>query len=270
VTPSRGNAGPLVRKRRLAARCSQFDLALEVGVSPRHLSFVELGKSRPSPELLLALAERLDVPLRERNEWLLAAGHAPRYPHRSLDDPALERVRAGLQRILDAHDPYPGIAVDRCWDIRMSNAAARRLADGLPGDLAGSPPNLLRIALHPDGFAGRSRNFATWSPYLLRNLERALGRDDSPALRRLAAEAAGWPGLPPRRSWAGFADEEITEAVLTWQLTTAGRELSFFTIMSTPGTPLDVTLAELSVELFFPADAATEEALRGGAGRSPN
>ena len=105
-----------MRQRRLAARCSQLDLALEVGVSPRHLSFVELGKSRPSPELLLALAEHLDVPLRERNEWLLAAGYAPRYPHSGLDAPALARVRAGLQRILDAHDPFPGVAIDRCWD----------------------------------------------------------------------------------------------------------------------------------------------------------
>jgi transcriptional regulator with XRE-family HTH domain len=256
-----------VRQRRLAARCSQFDLALEVGVSPRHLSFVELGKSRPSPELLLALAEHLDVPLRERNEWLLAAGYAPRYPHSGLDAPALARVRAGLQRILDAHDPFPGVAIDRCWDIRMSNAAARQLSAEFPGHVSRPVPNLLRMALHPDGFAGRSRNLARWSPYLLRNLERALARDDSPALRQLAAEAEGWPGLPPRRSWATLAGQEITGAVMTWQVTAGGSELSFFTIMSTPGTPLDVTLAELSVELFFPADAATEERLRAGVGR---
>ena len=196
-----------MRQRRLAARCSQLDLALEVGVSPRHLSFVELGKSRPSPELLLALAEHLDVPLRERNEWLLAAGYAPRYPHSGLDAPALARVRAGLQRILDAHDPFPGVVVDRCWDIRMSNAAARRLAAEFPGHVTGPAPNLLRMALHPDGFAGRSRNLARWSPYLLRNLERALARDDSPALRRLrgrgrrlarpaAAPQLGRPGRP--------------------------------------------------------------------------
>jgi transcriptional regulator with XRE-family HTH domain len=256
-----------VRQRRLAARCSQLDLAFGVGVSPRHLSFVELGKSRPSPELLLALAEHLEVPLRERNEWLLAAGYAPRYPHSGLDAPVLARVRAGLQRILDAHDPFPGVVVDRCWDIRMSNAAARQLSAEFPGHVTGPSPNLLRMALHPDGFAGRSRNFAQWSPYLLRNLDRALARDDSPALRQLAAEAAGWPGLPSRRNWSAPAGQEITEAVLTWQVTAGGHELSFFTIMSTPGTPLDVTLAELSVELFFPADAATEERLRAAVGR---
>jgi hypothetical protein len=149
----------------------------------------------------------------------------------------------------------------------MSNAAARRLAGDLPGHVTGPAPNLFRIALHPDGFAGRSRNLASWSPYLLRNLERALARHDSPALSRLAAEAEGWPGLPPRRSWARLAGEEITEAVMTWHVTAGGGELSFFTIMSTPGTPLDVTLAELAVELFFPADAATEERLSAGVGR---
>lgn len=236
-------------------------------MSPRHLGFVELGRSRPSPELLLALAEHLDVPLRERNNWLLAAGYAPRYPHSALDAPALARVQASLQRILDAHDPFPGVAVDREWDILMSNAAARRLAAGFPARVTGPAPNLLRMALHPDGFAGRSRNLASWSPYLLRNLERTLARDDSPGLRRLAAEAAGWPGLPPRGSWAAASGPELTEAVVTWQVTTDAGELSFFTIMSTPGTPLDVTLAELSVELFFPADAATEERLRAAAGR---
>ena len=262
VAASRGNAGPLVRQARQAARYSQLDLALEVGVSPRHLSFVELGKSRPSPQLLLALAEHLDVPLGERNEWLLAAGHAPRYPRSALDAPALARVRAGLNRILDAHDPFPAVAVDRCWDIQMSNASALLLAAELPEHVTGPVPNLFRIALHPEGFAGRSRNFADWSPYLLRNLERTLVRHDSSALRQLAEEAEGWPGIPPRSAWSRFTDDEVAGAVMTWHVTAGGRELSFFTVMSTLGTPLDVTLAELAIEMFFPADDATEESLR--------
>jgi MmyB-like transcription regulator ligand binding domain len=152
--------------------------------------------------LLLALAEHLDVPLGERNEWLLAAGYAPRYPRSALDAPALARVRAGLHRILDAHDPFPAVVVDRCWDIQLSNASALLLAAGLPGHVTGPVPSLFRIALHPDGFAGRSRNFADWSPYLLRNLERTLVRHGSPALRQLAKEAEGWPGVPPRSTWS--------------------------------------------------------------------
>ena len=124
-----------MRERRLRARYSQMDLAFDIGISPRHLSFVELGKSRPSPELLLAIATHLGVPPRERNEWLLAAGHAPRYPHSSLDAPALAQVRASLQELLDAHDPCPAVAVDRCWNIQLANRAAGRLTASLPEHL---------------------------------------------------------------------------------------------------------------------------------------
>jgi transcriptional regulator with XRE-family HTH domain len=268
VTGSRGNAGPLVRQRRQAARFSQLDLAIEVGISPRHLSFVELGKSRPSAELLLTLAEYLDVPLRERNEWLLAAGYAPRYPQRALDAPALARIRASLYRVLDAHNPFPALAIDRSWDIQMANMSALHLAAGIPDDVTGPAPNLFRIALHPDGFAGRSPNFADWSPFLLRNLALTLARHGSPALGRLAEEAESWPGLPPRDTWSHVTADEITEPVMTWKIAMGGRELSFFSVMSVLGTPLDVTLAELTLEMFFPADAVTEEFLQASADRS--
>ncbi len=267
VTGSRGNAGPLVRQRRQAAR-SQLDLAIEVGISARHLSFVELGKSRPSAELLLTLAEYLDVPLRERNEWLLAAGYAPRYPQRPLDAPALARIRASLYRVLDAHNPFPALAIDRSWDIQMANMSALHLAAEIPDDVTGPVPNLFRIALHPDGFAGRSPNFADWSPFLLRNLAQTLARHGSPALGRLAEEAERWPGLPPRDTWSHVAADEIIEPVMTWKIATGGRELSFFSVMSMVGTPLDVTLAELTLEMFFPADAVTEEFLQASADRS--
>jgi transcriptional regulator with XRE-family HTH domain len=272
VTASRGSAGPLVRQRRKAARLSQLDLALETGISPRHLSFVELGKSRPSPALLLTLAEHLDVPLRERNEWLLAAGYAPRYPQRPLDAPALTRVRASLQRVLDAHDPFPAVAIDRSWDVQMANMSALHLGTELPYHVTGPVPNLFRIALHPDGFAGRSPNFADWSPYLLRNLALTLARHGSVALGRLAEEAESWPGLPPRGTWSHATADEITEPVMAWTISAGGQELSFFSIMTMLGTPLDVTLAELTLEMFFPADAATQEFLEAsadGSGRRP-
>ena len=268
VTASRGSAGPLVRQRRKAARLSQLDLALEVGISPRHLSFVELGKSRPSPALLLTLAEYLNVPLRERNEWLLAAGHAPRYPYSPLDAPALGRIRASLNRVLEAHEPFPALAIDRSWDVQMANAPALRLGAGLPDHVTGPVPNLFRMALHPDGFAGRSPNFSDWSPYLLRNLALSLSRHGGPALGRLAEEAESWPGVPPRDTWSQATADAVTEPVMTWKVSVNGQELSFFTIMSKLGTPLDVTLEELTLEMFFPADAATQEFLEASAGPS--
>jgi transcriptional regulator with XRE-family HTH domain len=138
TTTLRRTAGPLLKEWRRRRRRSQLDLALDVGVSPRHLSFVETGRSKPSPELLLVLAERLEVPLRDRNAFLLAAGYAPRYPQTSLDDPEMRRVRAALQRMLDGHDPYPGIVIDRLWNVTLSNDAARALVDLLP------PNSLLR------------------------------------------------------------------------------------------------------------------------------
>jgi transcriptional regulator with XRE-family HTH domain len=254
-----------VRQRRQAARLSQLDLALEAGISPRHLSFVELGKSRPSPALLLTLAEHLNVPLRERNDWLIAAGHAPRYPQRPLDAPVLARIRDSLQRVLDVHDPFPAVAIDRCWDVQLANRSALRLGTALPDHVTGPAPNLFRMALHPDGFAGRSPNFADWSPYLLRNLALTLARHGGPALERLAREAEGWPGLPPRDTWSHVPASAINEPVMTWKISADGRELSFFTVMSMLGTPLDVTLAELTLELFFPADAATQEFLEAPA-----
>ena len=259
---ARGNAGPLVRERRLRARYSQMDLAFDVGISPRHLSFVELGKSRPSPELLIAIAAHLDVPPRERNEWLLAAGHAPRYPHSSLDAPALAQVRSSLRELLDAHDPYPAVVVDRCWNIQLANRAAGRLTASLPEHLQGPEPNVFRIALHPDGLAGRSGNLADWSPYLLRSLELTAARTDDAALRRLLDETRTWPGLQPHASRSRLPDSDPVQPVITWKVTTGGHELAFFTMMSTFGTPLDITLFELTVELLFPADAATRKVLQ--------
>jgi transcriptional regulator with XRE-family HTH domain len=239
-----------------------MDLALDAGVSPRHLSFVELGKSRPSPELVVLLADRLDVPLRERNEWLLAAGYAPRYTETPLDGPALARVRRSLQALLDAHEPFPAVVIDRRWTVQLTNHAAIRLAEGISDHARGVPSNIFRISLHPDGFAPRTVNFAEWSGYLLRQLELAVSRTRDPELVTLAAEVETWPGIPPRDTWRHPLPADEPDVVVPWRLRHGDGELSMFTTMSTFGTPVDVTLSELTLELFFAADDATEAALR--------
>ncbi|WBO68761.1 helix-turn-helix domain-containing protein [Streptomyces camelliae] len=254
--------GDLIRRRRGLARRSQMDLAHGIGISPRHLSFVELGKSRPSPGVLVAIARHLDLPLRERNDWLLAAGYAPRYPETALADSGLSGVRASLQRLLDAHDPFPGAVIDRQWNVRLTNEAGRRLVSGIPEEVRGVPTNIFRTALHPDGLARRTRNFPEWSAHLLRRLDRAVVRTQDPALVALADEITTWPAIPDRRTWSRLSSDGADDPVLSWRVEVGGEELSMFTMMSAFGTPADVTLSELCVELFFPADRATETALR--------
>lgn len=255
--------GPLVREWRTRRRRSQMDLAFDVGVSPRHLSFVETGRSRPSPELVLALADRLDVPLRESNALLLAAGYAPRYPETSLDAPAMTRVQTALQRLLDTHDPYPGVVIDRCWNVVLSNRAAGALFDGLPQHLLGPPLNVFRVCLHPEGLAAVTRNFGEWAAYLLHQLRRLVALTSDPALEHLEQEVREYPNvaaLDEDSFWAGWDDPAILVPV---RLDMGDAELSMFTTLTTFGTPRDITLAEVAVELFFPADDATDQILRG-------
>ena len=218
------------------ARRSQLDLAYEIGISPRHLSFVELGKSKPSIGLLTKIAEHLDLPLRERNDWLLAAGYAPRYPETPLTGSALSQVRASLQALLDAHDPFPGAAIDRHWNVRLSNHAAGRLVAGIPEDVRGVPTNLFRTALTPAGLASRTRNFPQWSAYLLRRLDRAVVRTQDPFLAALADEIATWPAIPQRDTWNHLSADEADDPVLSWRLELGGEELSMFSLLSTFGT----------------------------------
>lgn len=252
--------GTLIRRRRAEAHLSQMDLALEAGVSARHLGFVELGRSRPSPRLVLALARALGVPLRERNEWLLAAGYAPRYGETPLSGAGLVRVRRNLQALLDAHDPYPGFAVDRRWDVQITNQAARRLVSTIPGQVRGVPTNVFRVALHPQGLAPRTSNFASWSAYLLGQLHRLATRDAQAA--ELAAEIEPWPGIPPRQQWPNPKNAEVPDPVLCWEVKIDGYALRLYTVMARLGATADITLSELTVELFYPADEATEEWLR--------
>ncbi|MGD9754969.1 MAG: helix-turn-helix domain-containing protein [Acidimicrobiia bacterium] len=266
MTSRRGvtqGAGPLIRQWRTRRRRSQLDLALDVGVSTRHLSFVETGRARPSPELLMALARGLDVPLRECNAWLLAAGYAPRYPETPLDAESMGRVRATLQRLLDGHDPYPGVVIDRFWNVLVANRAALLFLDGVAPAALAEPLNVFRLCLHPDGLAARTRNFEQWSAYLLGQLHRAALVTGDASLAGLADEVAGYPNLDGLADWRREAAPRDTSLLVPWELgLPGGRVLSLFGTVTTFGTPQDVTLAELAVELFYPADEASEQLLR--------
>lgn len=259
--------GALLRGWRTRRRVSQLDLSLSVGVSARHVSFIETGRSRPSAEMVLALADGLDIPLREQNTMLLAAGYAPRYPSRPLEDEALTPARHAVQRLLDAHDPYPGIVIDRCWNIVGTNVAASALTAGLPPELLGPPANVYRLCLHPDGLARRTLNFEEWAGYLLHQLRRTIALTCDPALQALDEEVRGYPAVAvaaTRNAAPGHASLLVPFEVALPE----GQRLSMFTTLTTFGTPLDVTLAELAVELFYPANAESAELLRNANARS--
>jgi transcriptional regulator with XRE-family HTH domain len=238
-------------------------LALDVGVSTRHLSFVETGRSRPSPELVLALAHHLDVPLRERNALLLAAGYAPRYSQIALDDPAMDHVRSSIQRMLDAHNPYPGVAIDRQWNVTIANRAAMLLADGLPPSVLGPPLNVYRLCLHPDGLARRTTNFTDWASYLLQQLRRSIVLTGDPVLEALLVEVSNYPNVSQIAPFTSIDRSDEPPLLVPFRMSTPDGELCLFTTLTTFGTPLDVTLDELAIELFFPANDRSDQILRG-------
>ena len=257
--------GTLLRDWRQRRRLSQLDLSNEAAVSARHLSFVETGRSRPSRELVLHLAEHLEVPLRDRNALLLAAGYSPNFPETPLDASEMRPVRDALDKILAGHEPFPAVVVDRRWDLVSMNApAARVLAEGVDPALLAPPANALRISLHPDGMAPRIENLAEWSAHLLERLQRQAATSGDPDLQRLHDELAALPGVVAAGSHPTSAAERLfTPLVLR---VPDGPPLRFFSTVATFGTALDITIAELSIESFFPADAETAAAL--GAGRS--
>ena len=265
---TRSHVGPLLREWRHRRSRSQLDLSLDVGVSARHLSFVETGRSRPSPELVLAVAERLEVPLRERNTLLLAAGYAPRFSETSLDDAAMGRVRVSLQRMLDAHDPYPGVVIDRAWNVLLANHAALAFTVGVPDHLLGPQMNVFRLCLHPDGLAGRTTNFAEWATYLLRQLRRTVQLTGDAQVESIEAEVRAYPNVAALLD-AGLGSERPVDRdddppiLIPFTFDHDGVEVSMFTTLTTFGTPRDITLDELSVELFFPADDASADHLAG-------
>ncbi len=262
-TATRAPVGDLLREWRRRRRRSQMDLALDAGISTRHLSFVETGRSRPSADMVLRLAEELGVPLRDRNDLLLAAGYAPVYRRRPLDDPEMEPIRAALQVVLDGHAPNPALAVDQGWNLVGANDALALITDGVAAELLEPPVNVLRVALHPRGLAPRIANLTEWRGHLLERLGRQVALSADPDLAALLEELEALPGGDGDRPPA----DPATALVVPLRMRDAdGRELTFVSTVTTFGTALDLTAAELSVESFFPADAATAEALRRAAG----
>ncbi|MGO4738008.1 helix-turn-helix domain-containing protein [Bosea sp. 2KB_26] len=262
--------GHLIRDWRQLRRLSQLDLAVEAEISQKHLSFIESGRSAPSRDMVLHLAEYLAVPLRERNALLLAAGYAPVYLERSLEDPSLQAAKSAIDLVLKGHEPYPAVAVDRHWTLLAANAAVTPLL-GLVADaeLLRPPVNVLRLSLHRGGLAPFIVNLAEWRSHLIARLRQQIRATADPILADLLVELLTYPApLQPVRK--GHAPDPEVEAaiVVPMQLKVGDQVLSLISTTTVFGTPVDITLSELALETFFPADAATAEALRAMAAAS--
>lgn len=250
--------GQLIRQWRQRRRWSQLDLACEAEISTRHLSCVETGRARPSREMLLRLAEQLELPLRERNVLLLAAGYAPTFRERTLDDPELAQARAAVEQLLAASAPNPALAVDRHWNLVTANAVALQLMDGIDAALLGPPLNVLRASLHPGGLAPRIANFAQWRAHVLHRLRRQVELSADVVLAELLRELEQ---LPAPAGEAPAVNPSVAGVVVPLRLHSPLGQLSFLGTTMVFGTAIDITLSELVVEAFFPADAATAQAL---------
>jgi len=252
--------GDHLRAWRRRRRMSQLDLAGEAEVSSRHLSFVETGRANPSRDMVLRLAERLEVPMRERNVLLVAAGYAPVFPQSELDSPELTAVREAVQIILEGHKPYPAFALDRHWNIVASNNALPQLYEAVDPALLERPVNVIRLSLSPNGLAPRIANLGEWRGHALARLRRQVELTADPVLIALMAEAQSYsarlPVAPPSRHLSQ------TEMVVPFRIRLGGQVLSFFTTTLVFGTPLEVSLSELAVESFFPADPETAATVR--------
>jgi transcriptional regulator with XRE-family HTH domain len=255
---ARPAVGALLRDWRQRRRMTQMDLALEADVSARHLSFIETGRATPSADMVKHLAEQLDVPLRERNDLLLAAGYAPAYGQRDLDEPEMGPVREALERVLKGHEPFPAVVVDRHWGMVAGNAAIPLLTAGVAEHLLAPPVNVLRLTLHPEGMAPRIANLGEWRAHLLDRLGRQVVTSGDPALAALHEELAELPGGEPGHHAADLAAGEIAVPL---RIRHGDAELRFISTYTTFGTAVDVTVSELSIEAFFPADEQTARAL---------
>lgn len=250
--------GDLLRAWRQRRHLSQLDLANQVAVSTKHLSFIETGRAKPSREMVLHLADHLDVPLRDSNQLLLAAGFAPIYPESSLHSPQMMAVRETLQRLLAAHQPFPAVVVDRWWHLVEANASLLALASDVAEHLLAPPVNVLRLTLHPDGLAPRIANLGEWRGHLLGRLRRQVALTADPELADLLEELTAYPCDQPDDEPHGTG-----EVVVPLRLRVGDAELALLSTVATFGTPLDVTVAELVIEAFFPADEATGAWLAG-------
>src|ERR1700744_3867699 len=250
------HVGDHLREWRQRRHLSQLDLAGDAEISARHLSFVETGRAAPSRDMVLKLAERLDVPLRERNVLLVAAGFAPAFPQRSLDDPALKSARAAIDLVLKAHEPNPALAVDRHWNLVSANRMVAPLLEGVPERLLGQPFNVLRLCFHPQGLAARTVNLAEWCGHLLERLHRQCEATADPELIKLYQDLKAYP--IPARSGPLSADTVASP----FKMRLNGDVRSFFSPPMICGTPVDITLSELALETFFPADELTADRMR--------
>ena len=253
--------GLQLRHWRLRRQLSQLKLSVEADVSTRHLSYVETGRSLPSREMILRLAHRLDVPLRERNRLLTSAGFAPMYAARPLSDPAMAAARQVIELVLCGHEPYSALAVDRHWNVAMQNRAGALLVEGVAPALLEPPVNALRLSLHPEGLAPRIVNLTAWRAHVLARLRQQIAASGEPALGALEAELSAYPA-PPGEAAASPPAGDAAIVVPLLLDTSLGR-LSFISTTTVFGAPVDITLAELALETLFSADAATAAALRG-------
>lgn len=251
--------GPLLREWRQRRRLSQLDLAMDADISTRHLSYVETGRATPSRAMVLHLAEQLEVPLRERNALLTAAGYAPLYPERTLDDPALQVAKQMVERLLKAHEPHPALAVDRHWNMLAHNQQVLLLMQGIAPELTQPPVNVMRVSLHPQGVAPRIVNLLGWREHLFERLRRQIAISADPVLVALLQELQAYP-VPD----GADAHEHIpaNAVAVPLQLRTPAGVLSFLSTTTVFGTPVDVTLSELALETFLPSDDFTTQAMR--------
>jgi transcriptional regulator with XRE-family HTH domain len=249
--------GEHLREWRQRRHLSQLDLAGDAEISARHLSFVETGRAAPSREMVLKLAERLEVPLRERNVLLVAAGYAPAFPQRSLDDPLLKSARQAIDLVLRAHEPNPALAYDRHWNLVTANRMVAPLLEGVPERLLGQPLNILRLAFHPEALAARTVNLAEWCGHLLERLHRQCEATADAELIKLYNDLKAYP--IPARSGPLPVDNNVA---IPLKLRLNGEVLSFISTTMVFGTPVDITLSELALESFFPADDLTAERVR--------
>lgn len=257
--------GSLLRSWRQRRRLSQLDLACEAEISTRHLSFLETGRSLPSREMILHLAEQLDIPLRERNVMLMAAGYAPVFPERSLEDPALEAARKAIDLVLAGHEPYPALAIDRHWTLVAHNKSVSLMLAGIDPSLLQPPVNVLRLSMHPGGLAPRIANIAQWRSHLIARLRRQIEVSADTVLAELLNELSSYQVPSESETNAPSIDREYAGVIVPFQIVTESGILSFVSTTTIFGTPVDITLSELAIESFFPADAATAAALRQSA-----
>ncbi len=254
--------GGLLRTWRERRRLSQLELAGAADISARHMSFLETGRSVPSRGMLLRLAERLEIPLRERNALLLSAGYAPMYAERRLDDPALREARRAVDLIIQGHSPYPALAVDRHWSLLSANSAVGVLLEGIDPQLLQPPVNVLRLGLHSRGLASRIVNYAQWRGHTFMRLRQQVAATADPVLIEMLAELEACSPEPAQKERAEAHDgTDYGGVVVPFRLRTDHGVLSFFSTTTVFGTPLDITLAELAVESFFPADSQTADVL---------